>query len=262
MDSSALSPLRILIVEPDVSLQALLCETLSEEGYAVSLASSLEKAPAQLEKETFALVLANVFVGRYHAGSFTPAHWLRRLAHPTPVGLLMTVPLSPEEAAHAGFAFVLPMPYDLEDLLALVAATIQQPPGAEYQQHVRVVERYFAAREQEDWQAMLDLCTEDVVFSPLGASSMMAARQIRGQMALRGYLASAARSVRFQTFMHFYYAALPKGLIVRYVCLWTTPEEERRREAKIALFHFRGERISQIGMRPLLVHHQEQAQAG
>jgi CheY-like chemotaxis protein/ketosteroid isomerase-like protein len=261
MDTAPPVPPRILLVEPDVSMRALLGDLLSQEGYALSMVSSLEEVSAQLEEETFALVLADVFVGRTHAGSFTPAHQLRRLARPTPVGLLMTLPFLSEETAHAGFAFVLPMPFELEDLLAQVATTVQQTIRMEDQQRIQVVEHYFAAREQEDWQTVLDLCTEDVVFYPLTPSNATMGRRIQGQAALRTLRASAASSAHSQTFLHFYYAALPKGLVVRYLRLWTTPMEERRREVKTTLFHFRGAQICQVGMRPLL-RLQGQSEAG
>lgn len=252
MDTAAPVLSRILLVEPDASMQALLGDLLSQEGYALSIVSSLEEVPAQLTGETFALVLADVFVGRAHAGSFTPAHHLRRLARPTPVGLLMTLPFSSEETAHAGFAFVQPLPFELEDLLAQVATTLQQTIRAEDQQRIQVVERYFAAREQEDWQTVLELCTEDVVFFPLASSDTMMTRRMQGQAALRNALASAASFAPSQTFLHFYYAALPKGLVTRYLQLWITPAGERRREVGTALFYFRGAQICQIGMRPLL----------
>ena len=161
------------------------CDTFTrEEGYALTVVSSLEEVPTQFDGETFALVLADVFVGRAPAGSFTPAHQLRRLVYPTPVSLLMTLPWSPEEAERAGFAFVLPMPFDLEDLLAQVATTLQRSLSEEDHQRIRVVERYFAALEREDWQAMLDLCTEDVAFYPLASSPRRTVRQMQGQAAV------------------------------------------------------------------------------
>lgn len=262
MDNVLASSPHILVVEEDASLQYLLCETLHAEGFAVTAAASLSAVPDQLAEETFALVLADVFVGYHHAGSFTPAHRLRRLAAPTPVGLLMTVPFSAEEAHRAGFAFVLPMPFDLSELLAEVATALQLPLGHEDQQRVQMVERFFAAREAEDWPALLALCTETVdVFlsTPFG---LQTGRRLQGRDAVRTYFAATAQAAREQTFLHRSYAVVPHGLVVRYVRYWTTPEGERRREAEVGFFHFRGTLLCQVGFRPQLVARLAEVQAG
>jgi CheY-like chemotaxis protein len=262
MQQDPLASSRLLLVEPDDSLRELLGEFLGEVGYTVSLAASLPEALAALREETFALVLAHLFMGRFPAGSFTPAHQLRRWARPTPVGLLITAPFPTTEARRAGFAFALPMPFDLEGLLAEVAQAVQQPLSAEDEERVRVVERFFAAREAQDWQALEQLCTEDVVYYPFTPAGAVTARHMQGPGVLRHLIEATDRAARFLTFLHFYYVALPKGLVVRYLRLWTTPEEERRREARVALFHFRGTQICRVGIRPLVNGFQEQSQAG
>ena len=53
-----------------------------------------------------------------------------------------------------------------------------------------------------------------------------------------------------ETFLHQAHAVLPHGLVVRYGRLWTTPEGERRREAKVGFFHFRGTQLCQVGFPP------------
>lgn len=252
MDIARFAPSRILLVESDPSLVSLLSEVLGDIGCAVSVAESLEAVPAQLTRETFALVLADVYAGSSRAGSFTPAHRLRRQVAPTPLGLLMTVPFAAEETRRAGFAFVIPMPFDLDSLLTQVAITLQPTLSPQDEQRIQAVERSFAAREAEDWQALLELCTEDVVWYPPTASSIHLAGRRQGQAALRASLASAAQAMHAQTFLHPYYVAVPKGLVVRYLRCWTTPEGVRQRETQVALFHFRGERICQIGTRPLV----------
>jgi CheY-like chemotaxis protein/ketosteroid isomerase-like protein len=262
MEIARFTPPRILLVERDPSLASLLCEVLNSGGYLVSFATSLEAVPAQLEQEAFALVLADVYAGRARAGSFMPAHRLRRLAAPTPVGLLMTVPAAPEEARRAGFAFVLPMPFELADLLAEVAQALQLPLRREDQQRVQVVERFFDAREAEDWSALLALCTEAVDVFPPTPVGLQTARRLRGQAAVRTYFAATAQATRGQTFLHRSYAVVPHGLIVRYVRYWTTPEGARRREAKVGFFHFQGTQLCQVGLRPQLAARPAQEQVG
>lgn len=262
MDIARVAPPRILLVESDPSLASLLGEVFSDGGYPISVATSPEAVPALLARETFALALADVYVGRAHPGAFTPAQRLRRQVSPIPLGLLMTVPFAAEEARRAGFAFVVPMPFDLDTLLTLVASTLQPTLSAQDEQRIAVVERSFAAREQEDWQAVLDLCTEDVVWYPPTASGIHLANRRHGQDALHTWLASAAQTMQAQTFLHRWYAALPHGLVVRYLRCWTTPEGVRRSEAEVALFHFRGEQIAQIGTRLQLATRSEHLQTG
>lgn len=262
MDNALASSPRILVVEEDASLQYLLCEVLHAEGFAVAVAASLSAVPDLLAEETFALVLADVFVGSARAGSFTPAHRLRRLAAPTPVGLLMTVPFSPEVAHRAGFAFVLPMPFQLEDLVAEVAQALRLPVRLEDQQRVQVVERFFAAREAEDWAALLAQCTEAVDVFPSTPSGLQTARRLQGQAAMRTYFAATAQAARDQTFLHRAYTVMPHGLVVRYVHYWTTSEGARRREAEVGFFHFRGTQLCQVGFRPQIVARLAEVQAG
>ena len=74
METPVLSSPRILILEGHKALQSLLQFILQEAGYAVSLAFTLEAAWEILERDTFALILADLHLGTSHPGSFTPAH--------------------------------------------------------------------------------------------------------------------------------------------------------------------------------------------
>src|SRR5579862_5919847 len=141
MDHLPIQQTPILVLEPDGELRLLLAEALREEGYQVSIAASLAEGLSWVETRSCALILADLYVGRYPAGSFTPAHQLRRRVQPTPVGLLMAIPLSAREAQRAGFAFVLGMPFELEDLLSLVAEALQVAFTAAQERRADVVRR-------------------------------------------------------------------------------------------------------------------------
>jgi CheY-like chemotaxis protein len=262
MDALVLSPPRVLVLEGERALQFLLLFVLREAGYAMSSAFTLEAAWAALEHETFALILADVPVGGTHPGSFMPAHQLRRRAQPTPVGLLMTHPVTAEEARQAGFAFVLPMPFDLDDLVALVAATLQTPLGPTHERYASLVERFLSALERDDQSALLSSCSEEVTWYRLTSSLGTTARRIQGKHAFATYVATRAASRLQQTILNLQCYALPRGLVACYTEVWVTPEGYWRREATTALFHFDGDQIAQIGVRPHLGSGHEQAHTG
>lgn len=128
----------ILVVEQDDGLRETFAEVLAEWGYTATFASSLAEAYQHLDTQTYALVLADLFVG-CSPYEFSEAHRLRCYASPTPVGLLTTQPISREEAPHAGFAFGLRLPFDIDELLGCVAATINQPFTPEQRERAEIV---------------------------------------------------------------------------------------------------------------------------
>src|SRR5690242_8352498 len=140
---------RILIVERDDELLQALATLLQGEGYEVSTTSSLEGALKQLDRQVFSLALVDLFIG-HSPHTFTEGHILRRRAHPTPVGLLTTQDLAPEEAIHQGFAFLLREPFEIEDLLSLVATTINQPLSPEQEHQAEIVRCFFTALQNAD----------------------------------------------------------------------------------------------------------------
>lgn len=246
----------LLVVEADADLQAILVDLLTEEGYQVQGVASLEEALRQVEEQTFALILAHLFVGR-SPYALTAAQILRRRVQPVPVGLLLTQPLPAEAVARAGFAFVLPLPFDLEDFLRVVAATLQQPLTPEQERQAAVVTAYFAALQDEDWEALLQVCTEDVTYYPPAGSRGTSARKLVGHAALRQY-AERARpsSQRLQiTDLHLY--ARPHGVVAHYLSHDVTPEGTLRRLVTTTTFHFAGERIRPVSDRAPLVRLRE-----
>ncbi len=262
MDTSVLSSPRLLVLEGHKALQSLFQSLLKEAGYEVSLAFTLEAAWDALAQETFALILADLPLGAYAPGAFTPAHKLRRRVHPTPVGLLVAQAMPEEEAQQAGFAFALPMPFDLDDLLALVARALQMPLSPAQEEYARLVERFFSALERGDPQALLRLCTQDVRWYRLASTPGTMARRIIGKDALSTALSIRAASRLLPTIVDLRCYAVPKGLVACYTEVWTTPEGDRRREPTTALFHFEEALIAQIGVRPHLVSGEEQTQTG
>jgi DNA-binding response OmpR family regulator len=115
---------RILIVEADRAIANLLHFFLGEEGYEVELASSLEEASTILGTQTYQLILLDLF-HRVPRQIFLTAEQLQERCKPTPVGLLFSWDLPAEEVQRQRFAFVLPKPFDLDQLLSAVATAVQ-----------------------------------------------------------------------------------------------------------------------------------------
>lgn len=238
----------ILVVEQDDTLRETFAEVLAEGGYSATCVSSLDDAFASLAARPFVLVLADLFVGR-SPYEFSEAHRLRRHAAPIPVGLLTTQSLTDEDARRAGFAFGLQLPFDIDELLGHVAATINQPLTCEQQERVEVIARYFAAVEAGDWMTVLSLCTDGITYYPPRDSPLTTSRRLRGKSALRAHLQSSAERYRNVAFTGLQFYPCPKGISVRYLCAWTTPDDYWRQTTESMHIHFHGQRIHQFGMR-------------
>ncbi len=242
----ARAPARLLIVEQDDSLRELLSELLTEEGYEVQAASDLEEATRLLDQQVFQLVLADLFIGRSpHA--FTQGHLLRRRAHPTPVGLLTTQNVLPEEATRLGFVFLLREPFELDDLLALVAQATNLPLSPAQTRLAVIVWSFFAALDREDWEGIASICTEDLTYTVPAHTPFAATRKTEGLNSTCRHLEAIRRNYpggRFSAIMIF---ARPRGLAARYQFTWSPPDTPPQQIVVSTLFRFRGERIAHIG---------------
>ena len=241
-------PLRLLVIERDQAIRELLSDLLQGEGYLVSAAGSLDAAFSLLDEQVFALILANVYVG-YSLHSFSAAHLLRRHARPTPVGLLTTLPRSPETLIAQGFAFVSPMPFEVEDLLGLIAATIKSPLTPKQQRRAAVAQRYFAVIAAADQEALVQVCTPDVVYNPSAQEPFTALSRMSGASAYAASVSALMSNMTAFSFDDLLIFAQPLGLAVRYQSSWLGQDERLHRLAGTVFLRFQGERISRIGVR-------------
>ncbi|MCA1598838.1 MAG: response regulator, partial [Chloroflexi bacterium] len=178
------APPCVLIVEETAALRDLLETVLDDAGYAVLSACSLSDAATLLATRPCDLLLIDL-TAPPAADPFAAVRALRDQAAPRPVGLLTTWTLSAAEAERQGFAFLVPMPFDLDRLLFAVAASIAQPLSPDQERQAHVVHRYFAALEARDWDALLALCTNDIRYVlPTPAPF---ATTLHGQAAFRAY---------------------------------------------------------------------------
>ena len=161
MRQPAASPTCVLIVAETLAIRDLLETVLDDAGYAVRCAGSLHDAPALLATQPCDLLLLELSAPPPD-DPFAAVRALRDRAAPRPVGLLTTWTLSAAEAERQGFAFLAPMPFDLDRLLLAVAVRIAQPLSPDQERQAHVVRRYFAALEARDWDALLALCMDDI----------------------------------------------------------------------------------------------------
>lgn len=241
------TPPSVLVTTSDPALREVLTDLFGEEGYVPFAASSLAEALALAEERSFALLLAEVFAGA-SPNAWDEARTLLRRAHPAPVGLLVTYSHVPDSVAR-GFAFVQRMPFEVDELLARVAAATARPLTPEQQRWALVVERYCAALAAADWDALLDLCSDDVVCYLPRDSAIAAVRKLEGKAAVRAYYQAAAS--HYQRIASADMAIFPRshGLTARHTFTWLGPDGRPHNTAATLRLRFTGDLIRQVSMR-------------
>ena len=241
------TPLPVLIATADSALQEVLADLLAEEGYAPYVASSLTDALALTEKRAFSMFLAEVFTGT-SPRAWDDAQTLLHRAHPAPVGLLVTYSHVPEAIARAGFAFVQLMPFEIDELIARVAAATTRPLTPRQQHWVAIVNRYCAALAAADWNALLELCADDMVFYPPKDSRATSQRKLVGKDAVSAYFQAIAAGYRSLTYADLCFYPRSRGLTVRCTATWIGVDGHAYQAATTLRLRFDGERISQISL--------------
>lgn len=236
----------VLIVEDDADLLETVATALRDYGYDVTTAASLASALAELEQHTFRLVLCDVFATSAR-DPLRSVEELRERAQPTPVGVMTSWKITAEAAAARGFAFLLPQPFELDDLFVRVAEAVQPATSAEHEREVALARGYFDALTHCDWPALTALCAEDVEFGPLGAATIP--QEVRGREALARYIAAELDNFPGACFDEIATYTTPRGLSARYTASWPATDGSERRQSGAVLFTFQGGRIARIAVR-------------
>jgi CheY-like chemotaxis protein len=249
MDSERVRRQRILVVEPNADLRETLSLLLSEFGYAVEQAASLDGALALVDRESFDLIVSDLLVYGSAAVSdrFAQVERLRECAYPTPVGVLSAWNSPEEVMTGRKFAWALPKPFDMDQLLAEIAAARHVTLDQAEQRRAAVVRAYFVALAARDWDGLMELCSEDVVYV-LPPPAPFAA-EVHGREAFRRYTEDTYRQFPEVWFENVDAFALPDGMAARYLGCWRTPDGATQQQAGAVIFQFAGERIRQIGIR-------------
>jgi CheY-like chemotaxis protein len=239
---------RLLIVETDPDIRDILNIFLTEEGFTVHFATSLQEGQALVDEWAFQLILADLFMGR-PPGLSEEAQFLRRRAWPTPIGLMTTQNISAKQAKQQGFAFLLKKPFDLEQLLLSITTVLPQPLSPEQASQAKIVERFLEAARARDPDAVVALCTDEVIYHPPVSAPPAAARRIIGKAALRAYLEGMYRQVVGSQFDEVTFYGRPRGLVAQYQGRWKLRDGTDHRLSGVLHVRFEGKRIRQLGLR-------------
>jgi CheY-like chemotaxis protein len=241
------SPPHLLVAEDDEELNTVLLDLLTEEGYAVTSAASLDEALAQVSTRVFDLILTDILVWNQHA-PLQGVEQLRTRAQPTPVCLLTGWGFSEEDARAQGFACLIKKPFDVDDLLARVAEMVARPLTPEQERQADVVRRYCQAIDARDWQQCAGLCREDVRYYPSPDSPFDRHQEVVGRAALLeqfDYNAVVAPNFHYTAYSLY---GRPDGIAARYLATITTPEGTKPLAGSV-LFQVEDGLIAQIGYR-------------
>ncbi|MFI5275095.1 MAG: nuclear transport factor 2 family protein [Ktedonobacterales bacterium] len=237
---------RMLLVEDDTDLRLTAEMALVEQGYAVQGAATLVGALALVDQHTFRLVLTDLFATSA-SNPLQSVEELRDRVHPTPVGVMTSWQITPEAARAHGFAFLLPKPFELEDLFACVSGAQQQRLTRAQERLAAMARRYFDTLAQHDWRAAADLCAAEVEFGALDA--VAPARALRGREALAAHTREILRQLPDVRFDEVLVYAAPRGVATRYAASWSGTDGTERRQSGTVVFTFNKGFISQIRVR-------------
>jgi CheY-like chemotaxis protein len=237
--------LRLLVAEDDFDIREAMVDLLREQGFEIVEATTFDEAVAQLEKTDFQGVLSDFRM----AGSEEPWEALKQiveLAAPAPVGLLTAWPIRDEEARQRGIAFLLPKPFDANTFYELIAEHVKiAPPEPAKERRVR---EYFQALSEREWERLAALCAEDVVYHVPGSDPRFS-RTVVGREPFREFSEETFRDFPAARFEVNQVLALPNSMVARYSGSWVTPTGKPQSLAGSVQFKFRGELISEIGVR-------------
>jgi len=129
---------RILVVDDDADIAGLVDELLHDEGYEVTImhARALETVRAAVERVRPDCVLLDGEIAGTYGDSWGDAAWMTALSAPVPVIMFTAERSAADEAADhvsersraAGFSSVLSKPFELDELLHVVALAVSQSP--------------------------------------------------------------------------------------------------------------------------------------
>lgn len=254
MDRSAAVSPRVLVVEDDPDIGEGLAFMLEDQGYAPHVAPSLERALALVDTQTFQCILSDLFAeqardasGSHPLASIAP---LRQQTYPTPIIVVTAWPVVSEEAAQYGLYSIVAKPFNVDDLLTTIAASLATPLSPEQEWQAQVVHAYFAALTAKDWDALLGLCTDDVIYVLPGAIPLSSA--VQGKAAFRTYTEDIYQHFPDAVFDDVHVYAHPYGLAARFHGSWHTPDGpdagNEHHQSGAVLFSFVGDHIAAIGV--------------
>lgn len=236
---------RLLVVEHDLATLEMVEAVLIDEDYAVMTASSLELALALVAEHVFDFILTDLFASSTRA-PFAAAEVLRTHAHPTPVGVMTGWSLPMQAVKRSGLACLVNKPFEIDTLLATIAACVSSPFSAAQERRAHIVREYFAALSGQEWDRLRGLCTDDFTFYLPANTPFAIAEPIRGRETYLTFVQEVQMRLpgfRFDALATF---ACPGGVAVRYCESWLLMDGTRNFMTGAVICTFAGERLCQV----------------
>lgn len=216
---------RLLVVDDEDDVRAVMRELLTEEGYTVEVAATLEEALALHDERLFDLTLTDL-LNHDPARLLQGAYALVERSQPAPVAIFSGWPLIPVQVREAGFAALIAKPFELEGVLATVAHLLDIRLTPTQQDERETMERYCAAFNAHDLDACLALCADDLRFTPPDGF-LAGAHEIKGRAAYRAHLEAGLRLMpdfRFEARRYYPQGSRDDGITLRFEESWRLPD--------------------------------------
>lgn len=243
MSVAVASAPQLLVVEDDRELLDLVGGFLQGEGYAVTPATSLHTSMEALEDRLFHLVLTDLFRKPEQGHPLQSIQPLIQQATPIPVGVMTAWRVPEEVVAQSNLAFLLPKPFDLDDLLGKIDAQLH--PTISSLRQTQMVEEFFHVLTTRDWQRLARLCIPDVRILSLKAPAVAAA-EVGGLLSLQTLLERRVRALPGYTIEGVRIFPRPIAISARYIVCWQGRDGIVHRTAGAMHFQFQRGRIAQI----------------
>lgn len=126
--------MRVLVVEDDARIAAIIRRTLTENGYMVTVASTASAGLEAFEVDVFDLVVLDLMLPGSPGGGMDVCHRIRLLDTSTPILMLTALDSMRSKVAglDAGADDYLVKPFHLDELLARVRALLRRTPDAHH----------------------------------------------------------------------------------------------------------------------------------
>lgn len=235
----------VLLVDGGSAQRQELRHGLEQVGVLSETAATCAAAVELIAHRMFDLIICYQFQADVLAAGHSTFDNLRWRAAPTPVGVLVEPGTATERVAASDLAFVLAWPVDLAVLLGEIARVLHRPISDNSWQGV-LVAQYFAALNDRDWDALVALCTEDVVYYLPAASPF--GRIVVGRASIRAYSAQVFASFPSAVFNKVVAYELPYGIVTRYHVKHQATGRDPFEQSGAVTFRLRGKRIARIGV--------------
>lgn len=126
--------MRVLVIEDDARIAAIIRRTLTESGYVVSVASTAPGGLEAFEVDVFDLVVLDLMLPGLPGGGMEVCHRIRALNTSTPILMLTALDSMSSKVSglDAGADDYLVKPFHLDELLARVRALLRRTPDAHH----------------------------------------------------------------------------------------------------------------------------------